>query len=115
MSKFNPFQFLVVALVCASAQAAFATTTSSLSEFGSETSRLATYKNAAGETSFALSLSPQFAEKKQLASDIVIYVDTSASQTGAYKKDSLETVQSLLGKLNADDRVKLVAVDVVAF
>ena len=105
---------VLAAIVCISLQAiTYATTNpSSLFEFGSGESRLATYKNAAGETSFALSLTPQFKEQKQLASDIVIYVDTSASQTGVYKKDSMETVRALLANLNADDRVKLVAVDV---
>jgi hypothetical protein len=84
----------------------------SLDDFGTETARLATYENAAGETSFALSLSPQVDEHRELASDIVIYIDTSASQTGVFKADSITTLEAMLQKLSKDDRVKLVAIDV---
>ncbi|MFN6111183.1 MAG: hypothetical protein ACK493_12505 [Planctomycetota bacterium] len=75
-------------------------------------SRLATFDASTGETSFALSLTPQFKQGGTLPSDVVIYVDTSASQTGLYKRDSLELVQQLLQNLNAEDRVKVVAVDI---
>ena len=43
--------------------------------------------------------------EKQVASDIVIYVDTSASQTGLYRKDTLVTLRRLLVNLNVEDRV----------
>ncbi|MFM7739893.1 MAG: VWA domain-containing protein, partial [Planctomycetota bacterium] len=75
-------------------------------------SRLATFDNSTGETSFALSLTPQFKQGGTLPSDVVIYVDTSASQTGLYKRDSLELVSQLLSNLSAEDRVKVVAVDI---
>ena len=83
-----------------------------LTEFGTESARLATFDNATGETAFALSLSPDINEVKEPASDIVIYVDTSASQTGLYRKDSLITLRRLLKKLNAEDKVRLFAVDI---
>ncbi|MCH2183835.1 MAG: VWA domain-containing protein, partial [Mariniblastus sp.] len=86
--------------------------TNSLNEFGNETARLATFDNAQGETSFALSLSPQLDARKQLPSDIVIFVDTSASQTGVFKKDSIATLKHLMNGLTRDDRVKLVAMDI---
>lgn len=75
------------------------------------TSRLATYDSSTGETNFALSLSPQFKSTSTLPSDVVIFVDTSASQTGLYKKDSIELVEKILQTLSVDDRVKVVAVD----
>jgi hypothetical protein len=80
------------------------------SELGTESSRMATYESA-GETSFALSLIPQLNENRQLASDIAIYVDTSASQSGAFKRDSIQTLKFMLESLNNDDRVKIFAVD----
>ncbi len=111
MSTFRPFGFslAVTALaVCVGSSLS----TASISEFGNESSRLATFDSVTGETSFAISLSRQVDDAKQLASDIVIYVDTSASQTGNYRKDSIVTLRRLLVNLNADDRVKLFAVDI---
>ena len=69
MSKLTPTKVAVLAaIVCISLQATtYATNFSSIFEFGSGTSRLATYKNAAGETSFALSLTPQFEEQKPVS------------------------------------------------
>ncbi len=75
-----------------------------------EETRMATY-DSAGETYFALSISPQITDRAQRASDIVIYVDTSASQSGVYKTDSIATLKQLMGNLNAEDRVKIFAVD----
>ena len=115
MSKTSPTKVvLMTALLttCLQSYLSAETSLTSLNEFGSEAARLATYENAAGETSFALSLSPQIDQHKQLASDIVICVDTSASQTGVYKTDSIATLRQMLANLNADDRVKLVAIDV---
>ncbi len=74
--------------------------------------RLATYDDATGETTFALSLNPEINQSTSLPSDVVIFVDTSASQTGAFKNDSIKTLEKLLGSLNIDDRVKIIAVDV---
>ena len=71
--------------------------------------RLATHESA-GEIHFALSIAPKITPA-QRSSDIVVYVDTSASQTGAFKRDSIEVVKQLLKNLNAEDRVQIVAVD----
>ncbi|MEZ6096619.1 MAG: VWA domain-containing protein [Pirellulaceae bacterium] len=81
---------------------------------GTETVRLATYEDAKGEISFALSVSPQVDRVPSLASDIVVFVDTSASQTGLYQQDSIATLESFLSQLNSDDRVKIVAIDIDA-
>lgn len=72
--------------------------------------RLATHETA-GEIHFALSIAPKASQTAQRASDIVIYVDTSASQTGVFKRDSIDTVKHMLKNLNAEDRVQIVAVD----
>ncbi len=76
-----------------------------------ETARLATFDSATGETSFALSLLPRIETPAGLPSDILIVVDTSASQTGLYQTDSIELAGRLLGSLNAGDRVRIAAID----
>lgn len=81
-----------------------------LSSVNSQSARMATF-DLAGEINFALSLNAKFDSSDQRASDIVVYVDTSASQSGAFKRDSIATVEHLLSHLNADDRIKIVAVD----
>lgn len=78
-----------------------------------EAARLATYDKASGATHFALSLTPP-AQPSAAAHEIVVLVDTSASQTGIYRDDSLAALQSMLDSLGKNDRVKLVAVDVDA-
>jgi|GEM_PF-3536465 len=72
--------------------------------------RMATYDNAEGETCFSLSLGTVDADV-QRPSDIIVFVDTSASQTGSYKQDSIEVLQSFLSSLNSSDSVKVFAVD----
>ena len=72
--------------------------------------RLTTFDNA-GKTHFALSVKAQVSEGSQ-ASDVVIYVDTSASQNGVFKQDSIATVKQLLRNLSSEDRVKIMAVDI---
>ncbi len=72
--------------------------------------RMATFDNAEGETCFSLSLGSVDADV-QRPSDIIVFVDTSASQTGVYKQDSIEVLQGFLSSLNSSDRVKVFAVD----
>ena len=72
--------------------------------------RMATFENA-GETHFALSIMPQTKSTTQLASDVIVYVDTSASQGGVFKRDSIVALKELLKNLNADDRIQIVAID----
>lgn len=76
-----------------------------------EAARLATFDSTTGETSFALSLLPRIETPASLPADVLIVVDTSASQTGLYQADSAELVEKLLGTLNAGDRVRIAAVD----
>ena len=72
---------------------------------GDGETRLATF-DSAGETHFALSIVPE-AQTQSRASDVVVYVDTSASQTAAFKRDSIEALKQLLGSLSVEDRVCL--------
>ncbi len=78
-----------------------------------EAARLATYDKASGATHFALSLTPP-ATAASATHDIVVMVDTSASQTGLYRDDSFAALRSMLDNLGQNDRVKLVAVDIDA-
>ena len=72
--------------------------------------RLATFDNA-GKTYFALSVKAQSSESSR-ASDVVICVDTSASQTGPFKQGSIAIAKQILRNLSAEDRVKVLAVDI---
>ena len=106
----NCFRHLfTAALVLTFASMANAT---SLNDFGTESARLATFQNATGETAFALSLSPQVADQSEVPGDIVIYVDTSASQTGMYRKDTLVMLRRLVANLSVQDRIKMYAIDI---
>ena len=72
--------------------------------------RMATFDNA-GETHFALSLKPQLSNETERSSNVVVYIDTSASQSGEFKRDSIATLKHIIKNLNADDLIQIVAVD----
>ena len=72
--------------------------------------RMATFDNAEGETCFSLSLGKVSAEGEN-SSDVMIFVDTSASQTGEFKDQSLKLVTEILENLNSEDTVQLLAID----
>ncbi len=72
--------------------------------------KMATFDNA-GETHFALSLKPQISIETERASNVVVYIDTSASQSGEFKRDSIATLKHIIKNLNADDLIQIVAVD----
>jgi hypothetical protein len=76
--------------------------------------RLATFDGSTGETYFALSLMLDSAPTARSGSDVLVLMDTSASQVGLYRQDSLAALESLLAGLGDEDRVRLVAVDVNA-
>jgi len=77
------------------------------------TGRMATFEKSPGESYFALSLTTQV-DAKSKPTDVVILVDTSASQVGQFREQSLEAVKSVLQSLGESDRVKLMAVDLNA-
>ncbi len=68
-----------------------------------------------GETYFALPLlAPESTGESRSVSghDVVILIDTSASQTGSHRVQSLSVLTDVLGSLESVDRVRLFAVDV---
>jgi len=73
--------------------------------------RLATYEKASGEKFFALSLAPVEGKEAAQAVEVVLLVDTSASQAGRFRDDSLTAVREMLAQLPATTQVKLMAVD----
>ena len=108
MLKRSPLAVVHVAVVMAALAAGTVQAT------GAENAHLATFEKGAGETYFALSLTPSIKPAPAAASQVVILFDTSASQSGAFREDGLAALDAMLKSLNADDRVKLVAVDVKA-
>ncbi len=74
--------------------------------------RVATYESSTGQTSFAMSLMGQWDANVSSSCDVIIFVDTSASQSGLYKRDSLAVAERLLAGLNSNDRVRIFAVDI---
>ncbi|WP_161603405.1 hypothetical protein [Blastopirellula marina] len=78
-----------------------------------EEAKLATYEATGGQTYFAMSISP--GEKlKAVPGEVVVIVDTSASQTGIYREDSLNTLKALLASLSPQTRVKVMGGDLHA-
>ncbi len=80
---------------------------------GGEAARLDGFTQSDGNSVFALHLRPSVPAANG-PRDVVILVSTAASQTGDYRATSLATLQSVLAKLGANDRVKLVAFDLNA-
>lgn len=77
-------------------------------------SRMATYDKTTGEIYFALSLmvpAKANAVAEVEKADVVILFDTSASQVGLYRDDSLACLERLLEGLRDQDRVQLFALD----
>ncbi len=76
-----------------------------------EAMRLDQYESAGAERYFMLSLAPAKLPAAA-AHDVVIAVDTSASQTGDYREKSIAALEAVLKTLGAQDRVRIVAADV---
>lgn len=69
------------------------------------------YEVPGGDNYFALALQAS-SLGAPIAHDHVVLVDTSASQTGDYRSQSLKVVEAFLASLPSADRVKLVAIDI---
>ena len=72
---------------------------SSLTSAAESKSVLHTYKEATGETYFALSVQADQQLPTAGAHDILVLFDTSASQIGEYRKDAMVCLDSLLANL----------------
>ncbi len=80
---------------------------------GREAARLDGFTQPDGTNFFALELKPSVSADNG-PREVVILVDTSASQTGDYRDKSLAALQAALKDLSPQDRVKLVAFDMDA-
>ncbi len=79
--------------------------------------RITSFALPSGDAYFAASIQPSaddavLAAARQAAADVVIIVDTSASQVGAYRSDARKALSAVLSKLRTQDRVRLYAADV---
>ncbi|MDG2223995.1 MAG: VWA domain-containing protein, partial [Rubripirellula sp.] len=81
--------------------------------------RIATYQTPNGNGYFAASIQPSAddallqAARSQPA-DVVVVVDTSASQSGSYRTDSIAAMRTVIDSLRSNDRVRIYAADVRA-
>jgi len=75
---------------------------------------LQSYSTADGTTYFALSLLPNVPVNDGGKHDVLVLIDTSASQTGVIRQQSFSALAALLAGLGSEDRVRLVAVDLDA-
>ena len=112
MSKY-PFFLRCTWLPLATVLVVALSTTLQTQLLGGETARLDGFTQADGSNLFALHLKPSVPPSTG-PRDVVILVSTAASQTGDYRATSRATLESLLAKLGANDRVKLVAFDLRA-
>src|SRR3569623_386780 len=62
--------------------------------------QMETIRKPGGDTNFALKLTPPMARPAALPLDIVVLVDTSASQTGAYRYKAIASFLALLGGMD---------------
>lgn len=76
--------------------------------------QMETFTHPDGSTYFALSLRPGGAVPAPDACDVVVLIDTSATQAGQYRERSFAVLEQLLANLPAGDRVQLIAVDLKA-
>lgn len=76
-----------------------------------------TYQTEAGTSFYAASLSLDAATAKAAntgAREVVLLVDTSASQTGMFRETALSAVKACLAQLQPTDRVQIIACDLEA-
>ena len=78
---------------------------------GAETSRsqtqdsLKTYRDVDGQIYFVLNLRPKVNQSiSQQKRDILVLVDTSASQTGRFRDDAIEAVDTIVNNLQAGEQ-----------
>jgi len=90
---------------------AFAYDSQGVSQALTKASRMATCEKD-GKTLFALSLVSGTVAEAKTAPRVAVIVDTSASQNGVYRQESLEIAQSILESLPEGALVSLLACDV---
>jgi len=106
--RFSRFSFFkTLTIVCAIVLPMMSSTASA------ESSRMTTYTNAddAQRGSFALSVMADVETDPAMARHLAIIVDTSASQAGHHREESVAALLGLLNSLQSQDRVQLFAAD----
>ena len=83
----------------------------------SASARIATYQTDEGESYFAVALQPSADEAilesvRSRPADIVVIVDTSATQVGDFHQDSISALDSIIARLRPQDRICVYAADV---
>jgi hypothetical protein len=66
-----------------------------------------TYRTPAGETVFAWQVKPRVTPTATRPRDVLVMIDTSASQAGAALDDARRVLEGLAGRLGATDRVDI--------
>ncbi|MDP7203995.1 MAG: hypothetical protein QGH11_00390, partial [Pirellulaceae bacterium] len=74
-------------------------------------SQMVTFEKATGGIFYALSLKPNVPVNDDRGTDVLVLFDTSASQTGLYRDDAMESLTSMLSSFGEDVRVKIMAAD----
>lgn len=75
--------------------------------------RLDTFESEDGRSYFALTVPPVAAAGDE-SRDVVVLVDTSASQAGFFRDTAMAALESCVASLAADDRVQIMAADLEA-
>ena len=78
----------------------------------SQSARVLQFQTQAGENYQAVLLEPKATPARTAAHDHIILFDTSASQTGAHRRQALAVLNSFVESIAASDRVRLFAIDV---
>lgn len=76
--------------------------------------QLRVFDSPEGQRYYAASFGPVEANSRPTPIDVVIVVDTSASQVGPFRKTALGAVEACLASLHPQDRVELLAADLDA-
>ena len=79
--------------------------------------RIATFEQDASSRYFAASIQPEADDAlikavSQADADVVVVIDTSASQVGEFRRDSIKALRGVVSKLRENDRVRIFAADV---
>lgn len=80
---------------------------------GADEARLDTFDAKDGRSYFALTV-PPIAPARDTARDVVVLLDTSASQAGFYRDTAMAALESCVESLSSGDRVQIMAVDLEA-
>lgn len=96
-TRFTSLCFVAASVACATMATAIET-------------KLETYQDEAGQTFFTLT-APAIEANAGSPRDVVILLDTSASQAGFYRDTALAAMRSCIASLGADDRVQVMAAD----